>query len=232
MSSKFSRVGLSLVLVFAMVLSGCSTDWMGEADAIVAALIPATSNVVALVAVMQGKEASAGDLQLVQNVGAQVGTDLQIIRSLIAGYEKADETMRPGILAQIQNSIAAVQMNLQGLLQGLHIKDPATQTKVTAVIGIVLAEVQSLQVLVPLVKAEAASGKNPALNAATNASFRTGHPWVRHPQVPLTAGQFVSSYNATLTARTGNAAVDQAAGGLRIHLHSSAARIASGGLLR
>jgi hypothetical protein len=224
MRNRVWRGGLSLALCFAVVLVGCSSAWIGQAEQIVAALIPATSNIVALVEALQGKETSAGDLQLAQNAAAQVGTDLQLIQSLIAAYEKADEAARPGILEKIQNAVASVQMNLQGLLQGLHIKNAAAQTKVTAVIGIVLAEVQSLEVLLPLMKP--ATG----LRAADSRGRLT--PRSTPVRAPLLAGDFVSSYNSTLTARTGNPAVDRAASGLRIHLHSSAARWISGGVLK
>src|SRR6202012_256037 len=105
-----------------------------------------------LVAAAQGKGISAGDLKTIQNAGAQAGADLQLIQSLIAAYQKADATTQPGILSQIESAIAAVQGNLQGLLAGLHIQDAATQAKVTAVIGIVLSEVQSLAAVLALVK--------------------------------------------------------------------------------
>ena len=40
-------------------------------------------------------------------------------------------------------------------MPALHIKDAATQAKITAVVGIVLSEVQSLAAIVPLVSASA-----------------------------------------------------------------------------
>ena len=216
MKRTFGRVGLSLVLGLVVLMVACSADWVGEAEAIVSVMIPATSNTVALVVALQGKDVSAGDLKMIQSAGAQVGTDLQLIEALIAAYEKADDTARPGILEKIQSGIASVQMNLQGLLQGLHIKDAATQTKVTAVIGILLSEVQALEALVPLVKNQGAEirGRGPETS------------------IHLSASEFVSSYNSSLTARTGNAAVDRVSAGLKIHLHSSAARVVLGGLLK
>jgi hypothetical protein len=215
---------LAVVLCMTLVWSGCSTDWIKEAEQIVAALIPAAANLVTLVAALQGNSVSASDLQLVQNTGAQAAADLQVIQSLIAAYAKADEASKAGILNRIQNAIAAVQANLQGVLPGLHIKDAATQTKITAVVGILLSEVQSLAVVVPLV-AQPATRKIPALAAKSAAS--TGHP-----RVPLSASAFVKSYNSTLTAKTGNAGLDRTTAGLEIHLHSKAERWASGGLLK
>lgn len=218
------RVGVAVVLMASLILAGCSTDWIGEAEQIVAALIPAASNIVALVAALQGKSVSAADLATIQNVGAQAGADLQLIESLIAAYQKADDAAKPGILNQIQSAIGAVEGNLQGLMPALHIKDAATQAKVTAVVGLVLAEVESLAAVVPLVQGNA-QGKIPTL--AGKSAARMGHP-----QVPLSANEFVKSYNATMTAKTGNAALDKATAGLQIHLHGTVERLVSVGVLK
>jgi hypothetical protein len=218
-SNRFGRAGLGLVLCVTITLAGCSTSWIAEAEQVVAALIPAAANIIALVAALQGKSVSAADLQTIQNAGTQAGADLQLIRSLITAYQTADATAKPGILNQIQVAINAVEANLQGLLAGLHIKDAATQTKITAVIGIVLSEVQSLAAIVPLVDPNASAAM---IGQAVKQTKK---------QPPLSASEFVKSYNATLTAKTGNAELDRAAEGLKIHLHGKVARWASAGVL-
>lgn len=204
----------SSILCLTMGMAGCSTAWIGQAQEIVAALIPAAANMVALVAALQGKGVSAADLATIQSAGSQAGADLQLIQSLITAYEKADASAQPGIMNQIQAALATVQSNLQNLLPALHIKDAATQTKITAVVGILISEVQSLAAVVPLVT------QTPSL-AAQNA-VRMGHP-----KAPLSAKEFVESYNATMTAKTGNAALDGATTGLKIHQHGKAARWAT-----
>jgi hypothetical protein len=216
------RVAFALVLCMTITLGGCSTAWIGEAEQIVAALIPAAANIITLVAALQGKSVSAGDLQTIQKAGTQAGADLQLVQSLIAAYQKADAAAQPGILNQIQAAIGAVQASLQGLLPALHIQDAATQSKITAVVGIVLSEVQSLAAIVPLVSAKAEAPTLAAKNAA-----RMGHP-----QVPLTASEFISSFNATLRAKTGNAGLDRTTAGLQIHMHGKMARWATAGMLK
>jgi len=211
------RAALAVVLCVTVMLTGCSTNWMEQAEQIVAVLIPAAANLVTLVAALQGKGVSAADMQLIQSAGAQASADLQLIQSLVAAYEKADATAQPGILNQIQAAINGVQANLQGLMPALHIKDAATQAKVTAVIGIVLSEVQSLAALVPIVKGKASEAA--AVEAVRKAA-------------PLSAQQFVASYNATLTAKTGNADLDRTTAGLKIHAHGVVARVASAGVLK
>lgn len=170
-SNRLGRAGLGLVLCVTMTLAGCSTNWIAEAEQVVAALIPAAANIIALVAALEGKSVSAADLQTIQNAGTQAGADLQLIQSLIAAYQTADATAKPGILNQIQTAINAVQANLQGLLGGLHIKDAATQTKITAVIGIVLSEVQSLAAIVPLVQTQGPGVSKKQQRGAREGSF-------------------------------------------------------------
>lgn len=220
--SSLGRLGLAFVLCVTLTLAACSTAWIGEAEQIVAALIPAAANIIALVAALQGKGVSATDLQTIQSVGAQAGADLQLLQSLITAYQNADAAAKPGILGQIQAALSATQTSLQGLLPALHIQDAATQTKVTAVVGLVISEVQSLAAIVPLVSA---SAETPTLEAKSAAR-------VGQVKAPLTAGEFVSSFNATLSAKTGNAGLDKATAGLRIHLHTKIARWATLGALK
>ena len=219
-SNGFGRVGVALVLCMTITLAACSTAWIAEAEQVVAVLIPAATNIVTLVAALQGKSVSAGDLKTIQAAGAQAGADLQLIQALIAAYQTADATAKPGLLNQIQTAIGAVQTNLQGLLPALHIQDTATQTKITAVVGIVLAEVQALAAIVPLVNPNA----SPAMMARAAAQTKK--------QAPLTASEFVKSYNATLTAKTGNADLDRATAGLQIHVHGRVARWGTAGMLK
>lgn len=219
MKLGLGRDALALVLCLTITLAGCSTSWISEAEEIVAVLIPASSNIVALVAALQGKTISASDLATIQNAGTQAGADLQLIQSLITAYQQADATAQPGILNQIESAIGAVQGLMQGLLPALHIKDATTQAKIAAVVGIVLSEVQSLGALVPIVKSQplVAGAQLPAKSSV---------------KVPLSASEFVSSYNSTMSAKTGNADLDRTTAGLKIHSHGKLARWASAGMLK
>jgi hypothetical protein len=211
---------LTVVLCGTLMWTACSTAWIGEAEQIVGALIPGLANLVALVATLQGKSVSAEDMQTMQSAGAQAAADLQLLQSLIAQYQKADSAAKPGLISQIQVAINTVQSTLNGLLPALHIKDAATQAKITAVIGILLSEVQSVAAIVPLVNAGASPGM------MTMAAKQVG----KRP--PLTASEFVSSYNSTMTAKTGDVELDHATAGMRIHLHGKFARWASAGVLK
>jgi hypothetical protein len=220
------KVLLALVLCATITFSACSTAWISEAEQIVAALLPAAANILALVGAVQGGNISAQDLQTIQSAGTQATADLQLIQSLVAEYQKASAQAQPGILNQIQSAMNTAQSNLLAILPALHIKDAATQAKITAVIGVVLSEMQSLAAIVPLVQKPTPSTGSGQVLAAENAA-RVGHP-----RVPLTANEFVASYNATMTAKTGKADLDLATSGLRIHAHGKLERLASAGVLK
>lgn len=225
--STFGRGAVALLLCLTMVLGGCTTAWIGQAEEIVAALIPAATNIVALVAALQGKTISAADLQMIQSAGTQAGADLQLIQTLITAYQQADAAAQPGILTQIESAIGAVQSNLQGLLPALHIQDAATQSKITAVVGLVLSEVQSLAAIVPVLKGDTG---NPTLSQ--NARKDGAPSAASAAKAPLSASEFVKSYNATMAAKTGNAELDKATAGFEIHRHGKLARWVTLGALK
>jgi hypothetical protein len=211
---------MTLMMGLTLGLTGCSTDWIGQAEQIVAAMIPAAANLLTLVVALEGKTVSAGDLQLIQSTGTQAGADLQLIQSLVAAYQKADAATKPGIVGQIESAIGAAQGSLAALLPALHIKDEATQAKITAVVGILLSEVESLAAVVPLVNSSG-TPQGMRKNAA-----------VLSVKAPLSAGEFVNSYNATMTAKTGNLELDRATAGLRIHEHGKVERWVSAGVVK
>jgi hypothetical protein len=142
------------------------------------------------------------------------------MQSLIAQYQNAEAAAQPGLLNQIQVALRTVQSTLNDLLPALHITDAATQAKIAAVVGILLSEAESMAAIVPLVKASASPGM--MAMAARQAKRQT----------PLSASEFVTSYNATMGAKTGNSELDHATTGLRIHLHGKFSRWASAGLLK
>jgi hypothetical protein len=211
---------LALLLAAILLFTACSTSWISEAEQIVAVLVPAATNIVALAAALQGNSVSPADLQAIQNASSQAGADLQLIQSLITAYQKADASAQPGILNQIQAALSTVQSTLNGLLPALHIKDAATQAKITAVVGIVISEIDSLAAILPMVSSSA----SPQMTVEAAKQSKK--------QPPLTASQFAASYNATLTAKTGQTRLDAVTAGLQVHAHPKAERWASAGFLK
>ena len=205
-TGSFARAVLAVVLCGILIWTACSTAWIGQAEEIVAALIPAAANLITLITALQGDGVSAQDLQLIEGASTQAQTDLQLINTLITQYQQATAAAtQASLLAKIQTAIGRVRSNLGGLLAALHISDAATQAKVTAVIGLILAEVQSLEAILPLVHSGGSM-------AQASAALKTGKM-----KPPLTAGEFRASYNTIMTAKTGNATLDGAAAKCKLH---------------
>ncbi|MFZ1156168.1 MAG: hypothetical protein WAO10_00205 [Candidatus Sulfotelmatobacter sp.] len=213
MQSKKLNVGralAALVLCATMILTACSTAWITEAEEIVTALIPAASNLLTLIEALDGKGVSTQDLQVTQSASPQAQTDFQLINTLITQYQQAtDAATQASLLRQIQTAIATVQTNLSALLPALHITDAATQAKVTAVIGLILAEVQSLEAIIPIVQ--------PIVTSSTSLARASAKAKTTKVKPPLSASQFRTSYNAIMTAKTGNATLDAAAAKCKLH---------------
>ena len=174
MRNKWARIVLALLLGVTMIGSGCSTNWVQQGQEIIAVLMPAAANMVILVATLQGKEISAEDLALVQKAGSEVGADLTLVQGLIGAYESADEKAKQRILNQIQSGIQAAQENLQGLMLSLHIKDESTQVKVRAIVGILLAEVQSLAAILPVIQGQGGRGQGSGSSSGSQEADERG----------------------------------------------------------
>jgi len=217
---KGSRwIAVAAALCTTLTWSACSTAWITQAEQIVAALIPAVSNVLTLVLTLEGKSISVQDAQSIQSAAAEAGADLQLIESLITQYKQAESAAKPGILNQVSGAIQATQASLDQILTALHVEDAATQAKIAAVVGVVQSELQSLTAVLP------ATSENPAV--AAKIAARMGHPGA-----PLGPNAFVGLYNATMTAKTGNADVDRATASLQIHLHGRLARWVTAGWMK
>lgn len=213
------RMCVSILLCGTLMWTACSTTWIGEAEQIVGVLIPAAANVMTLIATLRGS-VPAADLQTAQSVESQVNSDLQLLQELIGQYERAGSATQPALLSRIKAALSAVQSNLSGLAPALHIKDAATQEKVSALVGIVLSEVQSMSAILPTV-----NGMESAVTLKKRTLCLVG-------RTPLSASDFVNSYNAAMLRKTGDAGLDRATSRLRIHAHGKLERWASAGLLK
>ena len=101
-------------------------------------------------------------------------------------------------------------------------------------VGLVLSEVQSLAAVVPLVasQGQVAQGSGTRVQVSERPHFSQKQAALGPGHAPLSASEFVKSYNSTLTAKTGNADLDRVTTALQIHLHGKAERWGSVGLLK
>lgn len=178
----------TLLLVF---LVGCTSSWVAQAIAITDALLPAVTNIVALVAALQGQTVNPQDVALIQNVAQQAGADLQLVGQLLNQYNASPAAAQPGIVQKIVAALNDAQTNLGGIMTAVHITDAATQAKVAAVIGVVLSEVQAIAALLP--------------------TLQSGHMSVIPGAKPMSVKQFKSAFNTAMHRQTGNSVVDNAA---------------------
>lgn len=195
---------IALLCISMIPMSACSTSWISDGEQIVAALLPATANLITLVASLQGKTISAADLQIISTAGSQTEADLQLVQSLITQYKTADAAAQPGLLSKIAADIATTKSQLNSILPALHITDAATQAKISAVVGLLLSELASIEAIVPIVNPSSSAAM---VKLATRQALKSP---------PLAAKDFLKSYNAIMAAKTGNAALDKAAKGCKI----------------
>jgi hypothetical protein len=147
---RFLLVAATIDLL--ILLSGCETSWISEAQSIVLVLGPAASAALELL--------SAFGLGLGANVLAQITaweqnaqTALGQIDTLIDEFNAAEPSARPGILGQIETLLATMSRNLSMLLPLIHVTDPATEAKVVAVFTLIRDEIVALVDLIPVAKA-------------------------------------------------------------------------------
>ena len=77
-----TKIIVSILLCGTITWTACSTAWTTEAEQIIEALIPATANLITLVASLQENLPTA-ELQAIQSAGSQAGTELRLLQSLI-----------------------------------------------------------------------------------------------------------------------------------------------------
>lgn len=150
---RFLLVAIAIDLMLFTV--GCSANWVSEASGIVALLGPAISSALEILAAF-GLGLSPAVAKDISNWAGQAQTALGQIGQLITQYNSALATAQPGILAEIQALITTITNDLDTLLPTVHITDPATEAKVTAVFDAILGELKGLTNLLPVLKGEVA----------------------------------------------------------------------------
>jgi hypothetical protein len=195
MTMERFRPGLrGLALLLCVALTACSASWVTQAEAIVQVLLPAATNILTLVSVFNGKAVDPGVVTDMAKASTEVNADLNQLAALMDDYGALPDKQKATQLDKINAVLALAQQHASDLMAAAHIKDPALQAKVNAIIGLVISELQSMEQLIPVVQ----GGNATRLSKAARA----------HP--PLAAAQLKNAFNATISAPSGNADVDQA----------------------
>jgi len=194
---KPSKSILASILAVAMFATACSTSWVTEAIAITNAILPVAVNIIQLVTALQGTAAASNDTTLAQKWANTVTADLTTLQTLLNQYNAAAAGAKPGKLGRIETAIQATQNDLGTLLPALHIANPQTVAKITAIVGLISAELQSIEALVQAVR-------GPKTSAWHSLSF----------QRPMGAKEFNFAYKMLIKSPSGYAPLDAATGAL------------------
>jgi hypothetical protein len=192
-TNQYPRGARVLALALCLSLVACSTSWITQAEAIVQVLLPAATNILTLVSVFSGKSVDSNVVTDMAKISAEVNADLNQLASLISDYGALPESQKATQLDKISAVLSLAQQHVSNLMAAAHIKDPALQAKVNAAIELVISELRSIEQLIPIVQE----------------GNRVKSSRVAHAHPPLAAAQLKSAFNATISAPTGNADLDQ-----------------------
>jgi hypothetical protein len=183
-----SKIVLALVLAITIAATGCSAQWINLALQDLPVLTQMALNIATLVSTLaSGKQASAADAAVIQNISAQASRDLNLLQSLYSEY-KANPSGTT--LQKIQNVISDLNQNLPALLQSAHIGNPVLSARITAAVNLILTTVNSFAPLIPQ--------KSTSTSQKAHAGSLPG------------AKDLKKQWNQQVCAPTGNAAVDAA----------------------
>jgi hypothetical protein len=114
-----SNTRLILALAITIAATGCSAQWINIALQDLPVLTQMSLNIATLVSTLaSGKQVSAADLAVIQNISAQASRDLNLRQTLYSEYKANPNSTT---LAKIQNVISDLNQNLPSLLQSAHI---------------------------------------------------------------------------------------------------------------
>lgn len=146
MNSK-SKPFLALVLAITIVATACSAEWIDVALQDLPVLTQMALNIATLVSSLSsGRQASAADVAVVQNISAQASRDLNLLQVL---YDEYKANPSATTLQKIQSTIGDLNQNLPSLLESAHISNPILSARITAAVNLILTTVSSFASLMP-----------------------------------------------------------------------------------
>lgn len=137
-------------LVFALLQlvaygAGCTAAWVTAAQGLVPLISAAVSAILAFASSLQGKTLTAEQTADIQKVTADVNTQLSNLSTLLTDAAK---NATAGIVSQIQAVLKDITANLQSILSGFSVTDPATTSKLTEFVQLAVAAVSAVLTVV------------------------------------------------------------------------------------
>lgn len=146
---KRLKVQLGIGLAAALMMVACNTNWITTAQALLPVAVSMTNGVVTAVLLLENKTITPQDLQKIQDISNQVSNDLSEVQTLITAYQNSSDVT---ILGKINATIQAALTTENQLLTDLHVTDPATVQKITALVEIVTSEISAIEQIIPIVQ--------------------------------------------------------------------------------
>lgn len=199
------KMVLAVLVSLAVCCTGCSTAWVSTVDSILTAAAPALIDILQIVAMANGQAVNASEVSKIDN-------DAAAIKGLASSFAGASAQAAPAMCSQLQTAITMYQADQQMVLSTAQVSDANTQLKIQLLSGLIGGTVDSVLAIIPSCQASQVA----ALAAAPPANIKN----------------FVMSYNAILTAKTGNPAVDMLTASLKLHQHSTVLRRVTFGRLQ
>lgn len=143
--------GVAATAAGTVVLDGCSTaQWLTTIQTDLPILVQIAESIAGIIASAQGKgQVDATTAAMISSISNEVATDLQTIQALVASYQTAVASAKPGILGQIEAGLVAVQGNLQAVLNSLHLTNTSIASTITTSIGLAITTVLAIMALMP-----------------------------------------------------------------------------------
>jgi len=113
-----------------------------------------------------------------------VKKDLQLVQSLIASYQTAAGTSKPGYLVQIDAALNTCLGNLTAIMGAFHVSDQTLEATIAAALGAAITVTTAIQALIPapsLASASRVALNNPkdqseAMKTAFNLIVKKSYP--------------------------------------------------------
>jgi hypothetical protein len=181
----FFKPLLAFIVCFAMIpVSGCNPAWIQTALNDLPVVLQIVTSILGIVGIAQNKGGIDPSVAtVVQAIGAQAKSDLQLAQQVYNDYTTALAADKPTVLGKVDAALTTVQTDLNGLLAAFHVSDKTLQAEIAAGVSLALTTVMAIQSLIPT--------PTPAVKAARV---------LRVPHQPLKPADLRAAYNSIIQA--------------------------------
>lgn len=199
---------LSLCAALIIPNVGCNAaDFAQQFTQYTSQVVPAVNSVLAILALF--------GVTSKPELPARISADIAAAQALVSDFAKAGESAQPAIHEQIQAIEGTLNADLQEVFLLAHVANPNNQAKVTALTTLIEVAIEEGFALIP----RTTSPSNLAMAS--------------HRGAKLESKDYVGSFNALLTAKTGDPKVDAVTPTLKLKKHHSLwVKIATVGIVR